>query len=466
MHSSSLFNLSTLGYFLGLFTFGFNIMNSKRAIVSFGLVIVASSFFLQTAGLFKRWLEAGELEVLALEKSLGIALEGKSWFVIFSQHPPWSNLYEILVYMGWGLVFVTLALETKWHLPILRIMGLILAIITLGLASLTDATIKPLVPALKSWWIMIHVISASIAYALGTMAFILCFLALLKDEARVRKSTFVGISLIFFAILEFCLAGGVKLFSEGAYYVKLLSAAQDNYAFVMDFSKENPAPFFTPMPYTGPLFILAIIGMTLSGIYIYIKRPTVKTMKFIFWLTIFLNLIIFIFILIIDLQKNEILLPLDLKSHLMPFGPWFISFKSHSWSLGLFILLLVFQFLTAFLAFDENKITNILPTVPYLENFAYRIISFSFFLMTIVLITGALWAHYAWGRYWAWDPKETGALAIWLNYAIYLHTKRTPGLSGPVSSLIGVIGFFVIILGFLGVNLGLFMNGLHSYGNS
>ena len=93
-------------------------------------------------------------------------------------------------------------------------------------------------------------------------------------------------------------------------------------------------------------------------------------------------------------------------------------------------------------------------------------ISLAFFLMSIVLITGALWAHYAWGRYWAWDPKETGALAIWLTYAIYLHARRTSGLSGPVSSLIGVLAFFVIIIGFLGVNLGLFADGLHTYGNS
>ena len=84
----------------------------------------------------------------------------------------------------------------------------------------------------------------------------------------------------------------------------------------------------------------------------------------------------------------------------------------------------------------------------------------------VVLVTGALWAHYAWGRYWGWDPKETGALVIWLTYAVYLHARVTHGWVGVPSAIIGILGFFVIIGGFLGVNLGWFADGLHSYGSA
>jgi len=90
----------------------------------------------------------------------------------------------------------------------------------------------------------------------------------------------------------------------------------------------------------------------------------------------------------------------------------------------------------------------------------------AFALVAIVLVTGDLWAHYAWGRYWGWDPKETGALIIWIVYAIYLHGRVTHGWVGVPAAIIGVLAFFVIIAGFLGVNLGWFADGLHSYGSA
>ena len=95
---------------------------------------------------------------------------------------------------------------------------------------------------------------------------------------------------------------------------------------------------------------------------------------------------------------------------------------------------------------------------------AYSNVLVAFALMAVVLTTGALWAHSAWGRYWGWDPKETGALVIWITYALYLHTRLSYGWTGPKSAAIAALSFFVIVAGFLGVNLGWFADGLHSYG--
>jgi ABC-type transport system involved in cytochrome c biogenesis permease subunit len=170
--------------------------------------------------------------------------------------------------------------------------------------------------------------------------------------------------------------------------------------------------------------------------------------------------------LVHDIKETPIDVNAAISHHLSPSSPWFISFKSHPWSLGLFLLTFIIEALFLLFLWWPNIIIAKLPEVFVLETAAYRAISLSFFLMTIVLITGALWAHYAWGRYWAWDPKETGALFIWITYAIYLHARRTAGLSGPFSSVIGCLALFVIIIGFLGVNLGLFADGLHTYGNS
>ena len=109
---------------------------------------------------------------------------------------------------------------------------------------------------------------------------------------------------------------------------------------------------------------------------------------------------------------------------------------------------------------------GLLPSDEKLDRVSYYTIMIAFALVAVVLVTGALWAHYAWGRYWAWDPKETGALVIWINYAIYLHMRMAYGWVGVPSAVVGILGFFIIIAGFLGVNLGWFAEGLHSYGSA
>lgn len=470
MNSSSLYNLCTAGYVMSLAVFAAHVVNSRRLILRIGILLVAFSFLVQTLGMVFRWIEAGYLEVAATEKAIGQSLFGWSWFVVFTQHPPWSNLYEIMVYMSWGIVFTTLLAELRWSLAFVRQIGIILALMALGMAALTDATIKPLVPALKSWWIMIHVISASIAYAAGALAAFICLFALLKDQQRVREDSLVGAALIFLAILLFCLGGGYHLITDDGYFVKLLAYAGEHIISVQNISQEQATSFMVSMPYAGWLMKIAIgihiflgISLLLGRRFFIIKK---KYVRFSMTMCFFTVLITLFCLLFHDFNHTKILVADSQAHHLAPAGPYFISFKSHTWSLGLFIIVFLLELLfLAYLLWPQGLVSR-LPAVSSLETAAYKSISLSFFLMTVVLITGALWAHYAWGRYWAWDPKETGALAIWVNYAIYLHSRRTAGLAGPFSSFIGVIGFFVIIVGFLGVNLGLFADGLHTYGNS
>jgi ABC-type transport system involved in cytochrome c biogenesis permease subunit len=468
MISTMLYNFSTAGYVFSLAFFGLHVVLSRKAILRIGLLIVASSFLLQTAGMFSRWIEAGYVEVLAAEKAIGQSLSGWSWFVVFSQHPPWSNLYEIMIYMSWGIVLVTLACELKWQLMWLRQIGMVLTLMALGMAALTDASIKPLVPALKSWWIMIHVISASIAYAAGSMAAFIALFALLKDDARLKKTKLIGGALIAFALLTFSLGGGLRLLFDQAYYVKLLAYAGESMINVLDMTKENPKPFYVPMPALGILLLVSTFFQAALGLYLVFicSELSKKSLSQLLLTAIILSTIVIAGMLFHDFRQTPIQISASVSHHLSPEGPWFLGFRSHAWSFGLALLTLFLQLLFLGFLLKPGSFGARLPSVANLEAATYRALSLSFFLMTIVLITGALWAHYAWGRYWAWDPKETGALAIWITYAIYLHSRRTPGLSGPFSSVIAVLGFFVIIIGFLGVNLGLFADGLHSYGNS
>jgi len=97
-----------------------------------------------------------------------------------------------------------------------------------------------------------------------------------------------------------------------------------------------------------------------------------------------------------------------------------------------------------------------------LDNLSYRVLGIGFPLLTIGILSGAVWANEAWGSYWSWDPKETWALLTWFVFAIYLHTRLTKGWEGKKPALIASLGFVTVWICFLGVNL--IGEGLHSYG--
>jgi len=105
----------------------------------------------------------------------------------------------------------------------------------------------------------------------------------------------------------------------------------------------------------------------------------------------------------------------------------------------------------------------VLPPTELLDDVMYKAIALGFAAFTLATILGALWAAEAWGGYWSWDPKETWALIVWLNYAAWLHLRLSKGRRGAPMAWWAVIGLFVTLFAFLGVNM--FLSGLHSYGS-
>ena len=101
------------------------------------------------------------------------------------------------------------------------------------------------------------------------------------------------------------------------------------------------------------------------------------------------------------------------------------------------------------------------PDSRRLDLLAYRFLAFSFPLWTFTVAAGAIWAEYAWGRYWGWDPKETWALVTWVIYACYLHARATAGWKGTRAAVIAIIGLASFWFNFIGINL--LVSGLHSY---
>lgn len=110
----------------------------------------------------------------------------------------------------------------------------------------------------------------------------------------------------------------------------------------------------------------------------------------------------------------------------------------------------------------DGLLATRLPSRGMLDDAMYKIIALGFGFFTIATILGALWAAEAWGAYWQWDPKETWALIVWLNYAGWLHMRLTKGWRGNVMAWWALIGLAVTTFAFLGVNM--FLSGLHSYG--
>jgi len=111
---------------------------------------------------------------------------------------------------------------------------------------------------------------------------------------------------------------------------------------------------------------------------------------------------------------------------------------------------------------SRGELVKRLPSLEMLDDLSYKFIAFGFPLLSIVIISGAIWAEFAWGRYWSWDPKETWSLITWLVYAAYLHARFTYGWRGSRAAIMSIVGFLFVLFTFFGVNY--FLPGIHSYG--
>ena len=112
-----------------------------------------------------------------------------------------------------------------------------------------------------------------------------------------------------------------------------------------------------------------------------------------------------------------------------------------------------------YLVKSRSKVSWI-PQHDILDIVSYRAVTIGFPFMTLTILLGAIWADIAWGRYWAWDPKETASLVTWLLYAGYLHMRIVRGWKGIRASIILIVGFLAVLFTFFGNYI---FSGLHSY---
>jgi len=111
---------------------------------------------------------------------------------------------------------------------------------------------------------------------------------------------------------------------------------------------------------------------------------------------------------------------------------------------------------------DTGSMMSLLPDADILDELNHQLVMFGFLFLSVGIITGAVWANSAWGRYWGWDPKETWSLITWFVYATLLHARLMRGWRGKRTAILSIGGFAAVMFTYFGVNL---LPGLHSYGS-
>jgi len=487
MLNNTLFLITFYIYTLALVFSILFVVNKKKWVENTSFSIFALGFLLHTAALLVRWGEAGNVEVAAFQEAEGRILQGWDWFSVYISHPPWSNMYESLVCFGWGMVAVSLYGIKRFRVPFLPIFSIAVTLLIMGAASLLITKgITPLVPALQSKWIHLHVTMATISYPAFGLAAILAVFYLLK--VGVRPQTF-GVVTSVVAILIIMAVGGKSLLTDAEYRLPLLSNhAGEMFRATYEASDANgaviaqDASLAWTIPVAGIFFWLSMLS-GLAAVVLYALRGSRNNKIFRgLMLAGFAMLSIGIGAILASVfSTGELLLKeadiqsLIASSHLAGgktlvenyivsgTSPFMLSLKGAPFEFMLLVMAWMgFVFYLA-LEWKTEWLVAQLPDAEKLDNMSYKTILFAFPFLTLLIITGAVWAYYAWGRYWGWDPKETWSLVTWLIYSIYLHVRISHGWQGRIPAVLAALGFAIVIFTYLGVNI--LLSGLHSYGS-
>ncbi len=333
---SMLFFMSTIFYWIGMFSRG-----QSEAMERIGSGVAWVAVGMALIGTMVRWYESHQIG-----PDIG--------------HIPVSNLYEVFVLFCWLTALFYLYFEQQYRTRSLG--AFVMLVVSAAVGFLLWYTvvreaheIQPLVPALKSWWMKLHVPANFVGYGTFALAAMVAFAYLIKQQAAETR---------WWKLAPLWLLGVVLCFEPLVF-------------------RQSPSS--------------AAAGA--SG---------------------------------------------GLSSY------WAVYFG-------------ISALITAGIIGLRRRIAARLPSFEVLDDVMYKAIAVGFAFFTIATVLGALWAAEAWGGYWSWDPKETWALIVWLNYAAWLHMRLMKGLRGAVSAWWALVGLAVTSFAFLGVNM--FLSGLHSYGN-
>jgi cytochrome c-type biogenesis protein CcsB len=365
--------------------------------------------------------------------------------------PPFSNMFEMVLMFSWGVVGMQLLAEWKLESKYFGAVTIPVAALSLVLLQALPGEIRPLVPALQSTWLQIHVILAVLSYAGLTLAFAAGVLYFIKDGTTPR--TF----LTWITSLVVGIYGVIAITSVDR-GINLVMPAWD----VEHSEKIFLAPkqaLMVPLAGLGwpVLIVLALAALALVVNLLTAARAQTATAGA--WpQRLFQGMV---------LAQAVGLIALFVK---VKGGPYFVPQIGRSFHVGFiaspFLLagLVTALFISLgwlVLNWKHQAIVEYLPHRDTLDDLIYKTIAISFPLLTLMIIAGAYWANKTWGNYWSWDPKEDWALITWLTYAGYLHMRLTRGWRGRRAAYMAIIGFAIVLFTFFGVSY--LLPGLHAY---
>ncbi len=329
-------------------------------------------------------------------------LLGARW--IDAGYFPLSNLYESLFFLAWGITLLHLVAERISQSQLVGVVTapVIMVIVAFAALVLPDEmqTAQPLVPALQSNWLMMHVTVMLLSYAALLVGSLLAiaFLVITQGQPITLKGSSLG-------------TGSDRPFKP---YTQPTADGQPE---SVTSGVINPV-ILTELPQS----VSESLVMESSSVAV-LERPQIQEGH--------------------ELQKER---QVETPMAAAAFTPESEVAQDQSSPVTP----------ASFLTPQRLNLAEIL------DNTSYRLIGIGFPLLTIGIIAGAVWANEAWGTYWSWDPKETWALITWLVFAAYLHARITKGWQGRRPAILASLGFGVVWVCYLGVNL--LGKGLHSYG--
>ncbi len=372
---------------------------------------------------------------------------GMRWYA--SGSPPFSNIYEMLLSFVWTLAALTLFVEYRYGLRVIGTVTMPLAVLSALLMQWMPSAVRPLMPALQSTWLHIHVTLAMLAYAACAVSFALAMMFLIQD--KLRNETFLaGASTVLTAIY---LGVAARFHASGGLQVVAWDTAGRRELFFAE-----KTPLMVVIPGLGWLYFL-VLAAVLAPLLLVLWAKWNREEKAFTWAN---N----VFLLAAALQMVGLVAFVTRARggayvSAQADGLFTTALAASPFLLTGFVGGLFLSLMYLMLWWRRSGLEQMLPSAETLDRLTYKTVGIAFPLLTLMIASGAYWANRTWGSYWSWDPKETWALITWLVYAGYLHMRITRGWRGRRAAYFAVIGFIVVLFTFFGVTY--LLPGLHAY---
>jgi len=406
----------------GALYLGFGITGTD-AYVKFASLATWAGLIANTGAVAHRWYEAG--------------------------HPPFASVYEMLLSFVWTLAALTLIAEKRYGVKVIGTVTMPVAIVGVVLMELLPNEVRPLVPALQSTWLHVHVTLAMLAYAACALSFALAMMFLIQD--KVKTEFFLAATSVFTVVIYAAILGRFERWGG----LSVIAWDPENKTEV--FIARNVRMFVT-IPDLGWLMLLVFVAVAVP-LALYVLARVKKNEAFLdtankaVFVSILLQALALVFFI---LRARDGQYPsLDAE------GFYPTSLAASPFILAALVGGIFANLLYLLLLWRREDLERLLPDADALDRITYKTICIAFPLLTLMIAAGAFWANRAWGSYWNWDPKETWAAITWLVYAGYLHMRITRGWRGRRAAYFAILGFAVVMFTFFGVTY--LLHGLHAY---